>query len=451
MNHAEGLKLDMPAPGPSDLAGPHDLYRQLFEHSPVATWILHEARILACNAAACRLLGAEGPASLVNTPFYAHAPALQADGQPSARKIEAAVPLARTQPSYALEWELSHPDGHRLVGEISLSVIAPTDPSLLVCVWRDLSQQRASEGALSDSEQLYRDVTDNGQALIWLSGTDKACYYFNQPWLRFTGRSMDQERGNGWTEGVHPDDFDRCLDTYVRAFDRREKFSMVYRLRRHDGAYRWILDDGAPRYNSHQQFVGYVGHCLDITEQKVVEEQVRAMAFHDPLTNLLNRRHLMERLSQSMASSKRSGNHAALIFLDLDHFKPLNDRYGHKVGDCLLIETATRLTGSVRAVDAVARFGGDEFVVILGDLHPERGASLELAGRIAEKMRISLSAPYCLSAAGLEPMPQYLSASLGVVVFLGHESGQDDLLKWGDAAMYQAKKAGRNAICFHAN
>jgi PAS domain S-box-containing protein len=132
-----------------------------------------------------------------------------------------------------------------------------------------------SQHALRESERKYRTLADSGQALIWTSGTDKLCDYFNIPWLRFTGKTLEQELGNGWTEGVHPDDFDRCLQTYVSAFDRREKFSMVYRLRRADGEYRWLLDDGTPRFDSAGTFLGYIGHCLDITEQQQNIEALR--------------------------------------------------------------------------------------------------------------------------------------------------------------------------------
>ena len=127
--------------------------------------------------------------------------------------------------------------------------------------------------ALAESEQNYRTLADSGKALIWTSGTDKLCNYFNLPWLQFTGRKLEQELGNGWLEGVHPDDKDNCGRIYTDAFDKHEWFTMEYRLLRHDGEYRWILDDGSPRYDSTGKFIGYIGHCLDITERKLAEDE----------------------------------------------------------------------------------------------------------------------------------------------------------------------------------
>lgn len=127
------------------------------------------------------------------------------------------------------------------------------------------------------SEFDYHTLADSGQALIWLAGTDKLCFYFNKVWLDFTGRTMEQEYGNGWAEGVHPDDFDRCLEIYVTSFDKRERFSMDYRLRRHDGEYRWIQDDGCPRYDVDGNFIGYIGNCLDITDRKIIETELQAI------------------------------------------------------------------------------------------------------------------------------------------------------------------------------
>lgn len=131
--------------------------------------------------------------------------------------------------------------------------------------------RQLAETKLRESEQNYRTLADSGQALIWTSGTDMLCNYFNRIWLEFTGRSLEQELGNGWAEGVHPDDLQHCIGVYTDSFNKRKKFSMEYRVRRYDGEYRWLIDDGCPRFDSDGEFIGYIGHCLDITERKLVE------------------------------------------------------------------------------------------------------------------------------------------------------------------------------------
>ncbi len=137
------------------------------------------------------------------------------------------------------------------------------------------SEQKLAEDALRASEIRFRTMADAAPVLIWVAGTDKLCYWFNKVWLEFTGRSMEQEYGNGWAEGVHAEDFDQCLKTYIEAFDARESFRMEYRLRRHDGEYRWLLDSGVPRYSSEGLFDGYIGSCIDIDDHKRIESAMR--------------------------------------------------------------------------------------------------------------------------------------------------------------------------------
>jgi diguanylate cyclase (GGDEF)-like protein/PAS domain S-box-containing protein len=198
---------------------------------------------------------------------------------------------------------------------------------------------------------------------------------------------------------------------------------------------------------------GYVALFTDISERKALEAQMHQMAYFDALTGLPNRRMLGDRLAQAMAASKRSGLYGALMFLDLDNFKPLNDAYGHEVGDLLLIEVALRLTECLREMDTVARFGGDEFVVMLSELDADKAQSIEQAAGVAEKIRASVAAPYFLNVnyPGLESrkVEHRCSTSMGVVLFVNHEFSPADIMKWADAAMYQAKDAGRNAVRFY--
>lgn len=134
---------------------------------------------------------------------------------------------------------------------------------------------QTQQQALRESEARFRHLADTAPALIWMSGCDQLCTYFNKPWLDFTGRTMEQELGDGWADGVHPDDLPACLEVYSRSFDARQAFKIEYRLRRFDGEYRWILDHGLPRFTPDGEFLGYIGSCIDISDRKQAEEQIR--------------------------------------------------------------------------------------------------------------------------------------------------------------------------------
>lgn len=162
---------------------------------------------------------------------------------------------------------------------------------------------------LRESEQRFRLMADSAPVLIWLAGTDKLCYYFNKVWLDFTGRTQEQEQGNGWADGVHPDDYQHCLNTYIQAFDQRLDFSMEYRLRRHDGEYRWLIDTGRPRYADNHIFLGYIGSCVDITERKQTEDKLaRAHAELQQFTHIAAH-HLQEPARRLVSFTQRLRTH----------------------------------------------------------------------------------------------------------------------------------------------
>ena len=251
------------------------------------------------------------------------------------------------------------------------------------------------------NEHFYQDIVDHGAMLIWVAGLDKGCFYFNRAWLEFTGRNLGQEKGSGWTEGVHPDDFERCLQTYTQAFDARQKFSILYRLRRHDGIYRWLQDDGTPLYSATGEFKGFIGYCLDVTESKQIEiraqqrsQLLQALSSGAPLSELLNS------LSQNLESL-----------------------YPYLKCKLNLLHS-----------DTLARLGGDEFILVLTDL-----SQPEDYRQVLERLLLAASEPIVINDKLLQ-----VSVSIGVTLFPEDQSEVDGLIRHADHAMYQAKQAGKN-------
>lgn len=181
-------------------------------------------------------------------------------------------------------------------------------------------------------------------------------------------------------------------------------------------------------------------------KQKNAEARIQHQAYHDNLTELPNRLLFFDRLNHALTRLKRNTNHGAILFLDLDNFKTINDTLGHATGDALLIETANSLNGEVRDEDTVARLGGDEFVVLLSDLSPDIEHATDQARIVAEKIRLALNEPKVL-----EESPLKVGSSIGISLFQGKDIDADTVLKQADSAMYDAKKAGRNTICLFSN
>jgi diguanylate cyclase (GGDEF)-like protein len=214
------------------------------------------------------------------------------------------------------------------------------------------------------------------------------------------------------------------------------------------GNIKWALASYMSMHFKNEPAV--LGWLYDITERKKLADEEHYQALFDPLTKLPNRRMLGDRLTLAMQAGKRSHHIGALMFLDMDNFKPLNDQHGHAVGDMLLVEVARRINLCVREVDTVARFGGDEFVVVLSELTTDQAQSADYAMMIAEKIRAQLAAPYRFTVSTDSPAPASIehscSVSIGVTLFNGTDITIEAMLKQADTAMYQAKMSGRNAI-----
>jgi two-component system, LuxR family, sensor kinase FixL len=190
----------------------------------------------------------------------------------------------KTKGEYSIEYRVVLPDGTlRWIGARGHCMNVGDNKGIrLLGVSMDVTAQKQAQDALRESEARFRTMANTAPVMIWMSGADKLCTFFNKGWLEFTGRPLEQELGNGWAEGVHREDFDRCFEVYVNSFDARQPFTMEYRLRRSDGEYRWVLDIGTPRFAADGTFLGYIGSCIDITERKQAQERFRLVVEASP-------------------------------------------------------------------------------------------------------------------------------------------------------------------------
>jgi diguanylate cyclase (GGDEF)-like protein/PAS domain S-box-containing protein len=237
---------------------------------------------------------------------------------------------------------------------------------------------------------------------------------------------------------VHPEDYDDMVSLFRDALARRAPYAIEYRVIHADGSVRWVQGHGRGAFDADGKVTRIDGLFFDVTERRLSEERLAHLALHDPLTDLPNRALFQEHLTVAIANARRSGGGGAVLFIDLDDFKLVNDSFGHAVGDELLVLVARRLRESCRAGDVVARQGGDEFLVLVqgsvGDTDPEAAAQI-----VAANLRVALGKPYALASTDL-----YITPSIGASLFPADGDSAETLLKHADIAMYAAKDAGRD-------
>lgn len=328
---------------------------------------------------------------------------------------------------------------------------------LLYSIVVDVTTRHQAEDALAQQRQRMSNILWGTGVGTWEWNVQTGETRFNERWAELIGHTLDELAPVSiatWMKYAHPDDLAATGAALERHFSGEiDHYECESRMRHKDGHWIWVLDRGKLVSRTPAGLPEWMaGTHSDITARKGMEDEIRQLAYFDVLTGLPNRRMLDDRLSRAMVTSKRSALYGALMFLDLDNFKSLNDAHGHGLGDLLLIEVAHRLSSCVREMDTVARMGGDEFVVVLSELGIDKAQSSAQAADVAEKIRASLAAPYQLTLAQAgeqeKSVEHHCGASIGVVVFISHDTCQADLMKSADAAMYQAKEAGRNRVQF---
>lgn len=352
------------------------------------------------------------------------------------------------------EKEYIRKDGSILPVELKAHLVrdASGEAEAVLAVVRDISERKRAETALHEQEDFFRLVAENSGDFIAVLDLDGKRLYNSPSYSHFFGDTRYLTGTDSFAE-IHPDDQEHVRKVFFQAVKSGVGQHTEFRFVLPDGAVRQMESrSGIIRDEDGNPF-RVVVVSNDITQRKQAEAQIYSLAFYDFLTKLPNRRMFSDRLRQAMAATRRSDRYGALMFLDLDNFKPINDAHGHGVGDMLLQEAARRIAACVREVDTVARFGGDEFVVLLTELDPLRDQSMAQAYMVADKIRLRLAEPYEITVLrdnGRETrVTAQSSSSIGLVLFRSFGDSEEDLLKYSDIAMYQAKDAGRNQVHFY--
>ncbi|MFA7382714.1 MAG: PAS domain S-box protein [Desulfurivibrionaceae bacterium] len=402
-------------------------------------WIIDEhGKLLDANEAYARISG-YSVAELVTM----HISQLETKEQPEDIKEHLAKLVAEGYDRF--ETRHRHKDGHEIDVEISARYLAESRQFLVFC--RDITKRKQAALEFQHNQELLKEAERLGKLGSWELDLVSGVLRWSEEVYRIF--ELDPARFapsyETFLSVIHPYDRDGVNHAYQRSLQDQQPYHIEHRLLFADGRVKWVREHCTSTFDLSGKPLRSRGMVQDITKHKEAEEEILALALHDQLTGLPNRRCFLERLGTALSASTRHDDFGAVLFIDMDNFKILNDTRGHETGDLMLIEVANRLGSCIREVDIAARFGGDEFVVQIGDLGSDRDKALQRAGLVAEHIRQTLAQPYLLN-----DHPHHSSPSIGVTLYHGKDASVDTVLQRADTAMYQAKDSGRNKVCFFA-
>lgn len=423
----------------------------LLDHMPAGV-VVHGAdgRIINANALACELIGRTIEQLRGAEPFDSTWHLVAADGsEMSADELPVNIVLrTREQQSGILLGIVTHkPDVVRwMICNAYPEFDADRQLCRVVVCFTDCTGLKQAEQQLHKSEERLRLVLEGSTDAPWDDDLVTGDIYYSARWWTMIGYepgALPVTPGL-WLDLAHPDDRQRVTSFLEEVIGgRHASYSFEFRLRHKDGHYLPVLSRGFVLRDARGKALRLSGTNTDLTERKLAEQRIHELAYFDHLTGLPNRRLLIQELGNALSRSQRSGHHGAVIFLDLDNFKLLNDTMGHDQGDLLLRQVADRLRRAVRHCDQLARLGGDEFVLVLEELGLDLAEAANEAQHVLEKLLAVLGQPYYLAGRLFVSTP-----SMGITLFQGMKTGIEGLLKQADLAMYRAKSDGRNTARF---
>jgi diguanylate cyclase (GGDEF)-like protein/PAS domain S-box-containing protein len=428
-----------------ELKESEEKYRLLFERSEDPMLLIFGEQFILANKAVGKLLGYASSSEFLQIHPSKISPEIQPDGQNSRVKANNMLQIAYDTGYNRFEWQHLKADGTPLLIEVSLTRIPYKEQYALFCVWRDITALRQTEIALKE-KSTYLNSMLSASVNVGFIATDEDLQinYYNDVSAKMFGLNPEMLENQNisffHSQNNVPEDRLQAMLNKVRT-DGEYRFPMTLpinnKVRHIDSRISAIYDDA-------KQLKGYLLMTEDFTRQHEAEELIKYQAAYDCLTNLPNRRTFMERLDQAVANCKRLKHFGAVLFIDLDNFKNINDTLGHTIGDELLKSITTRMKQSIRREDTIARLGGDEFVLLLFENYEQQDTAINQARKVSEKLLNTITSPFTIEANVI-----HTTFSIGISIF--PEKAADDadtILRKADTAMYQAKDSGRNNFKF---
>lgn len=414
-------------------------YRTLFEYANDSIFLIKNKVFIDCNSQTLELFKCSREEIIGRAPDV-FSPDFQPDGRESKKLFREKIETALAGEPQFFEWRYCTNDGNLFDADVSLNKIELGEEVLIQAIVRDVTNRKKWERAMKENEEKYRSLFDDSRDAIYITGKDGAFIDVNEAFINLFGYTREEIiKLNAKMAYVTQED-----QQYFKKIIKEKGYTKDFeiKLKKRDGGIMDCLVTVMAKRNEKGKIIGYQGIIRDITAAKQAEDTIRHMAYHDALTGLPNRILFNDRLAMAMTNSLRTGKKVAVLMLDLDKFKQVNDILGHKIGDLLLKAVSERLGRMLRKGDTVARMGGDEFMIILPEISYEYVANM-----VAEKIIEIFQWPFRLEGKELS-----MTTSIGVSVFPKDGKDIDTLMKHADIAMYSSKKLGRNKYtCYSSN